>query len=102
MLSIGDDGGAAAPEQLARLWYDMAGTLFPYQVPALTAAFGQERVLHGSDFCWTPAASVGAQIASIDGAVQPAAGLTWRELTGGDARRLFPRLGPAAGGGSAR
>jgi predicted TIM-barrel fold metal-dependent hydrolase len=43
------------PEQVGRLWFDVAGTPFPHQVPALTAAFGTERVLYGSDYCFTPA-----------------------------------------------
>jgi predicted TIM-barrel fold metal-dependent hydrolase len=87
------DGGASVQKQLERLWYDMAGTPFPHQVPALTAAFGRERVLYGSEFCWTPAAGVDGQLASIDGATQPSADLTWRALSSVNARRLFPRLG---------
>lgn len=99
-LGSADGSGATVPEQLSRLWYDVAGTPFPHQVPALTAAFGRERVLYGSDFCWTPAPGVDAQLASIDAADPPAPGLTWRGLTSGNARRLFPRLdadGTAAG-----
>jgi predicted TIM-barrel fold metal-dependent hydrolase len=86
-------GGTTVQKQLERLWYDMAGTPFPYQVPALTAAFGRERVLYGSDFCWTPAAAVDAQLTGIDGAAQPSADLTWRALSTANAQRLFPRLG---------
>jgi 6-methylsalicylate decarboxylase len=93
------DPAATVPGQLRRLWYDMAGTPFPHQIPALTAAFGDERVLYGSDFCWTPAIGVDAQLASIDAAPGPAPDRTWRSLTGENARKLFPRLGPANNAG---
>jgi predicted TIM-barrel fold metal-dependent hydrolase len=78
-------------EQVGRLWFDMAGTPFPYQVPALVSAFGSERLLYGSDYCWTPEAGAGAQVASLDAAAQPD-GDTWRALTTRNAQRLFPRL----------
>jgi predicted TIM-barrel fold metal-dependent hydrolase len=68
-------------DQLARLWFDLAGTPFPHQVPALAGAFGTERVLYGSDYCWTPPPLVDAQLATIDD--------TWRALTTRNARRLF-------------
>ncbi len=79
------------PEQIGRLWFDMAGTPFPYQIPALTTAFGSERLLYGSDYCWTPAAGTSAQVGSVDAAPQPD-GDTWRALTTRNAQRLFPRL----------
>lgn len=91
-FGLGDGQGASVPEQLGRLWYDMAGTPFPHQIPALTAAYGCERVLYGSDSCWTPAAGVDAQLATIDTATQPSADLTWRALSTVNAHRLFPRL----------
>lgn len=98
-----DDPDGAVPHQLRRLWFDIAGTPFPHQVPAAVAAFGTGRLLYGSDYCWTPAHGVDAQLASIDQARQPAND-TWRALTTpqrhpaaaspplGPARR--PRLGP--------
>jgi predicted TIM-barrel fold metal-dependent hydrolase len=79
------------PEQIGRLWFDMAGTPFPYQIPALTAAFGSDRLLYGSDYCWTPALGTTAQVHSVDAAPQPP-GDTWRALTTHNAQRLFPRL----------
>ncbi|MFJ4714260.1 amidohydrolase family protein [Streptomyces sp. NPDC088785] len=88
-------GGASTPpapgtvEQFGRLWYDMAGTPFPRQVPALGAAFGTERLLYGSDYCWTPLEAVLAQIDSVDAAAPPAPGATWRDLTSRNARRLL-------------
>lgn len=92
VFGLGDGTGPTTQEQLGRLWYDMAGTPFPRQIPTLVDAFGRERVLYGSDSCWTPAPGVAAQLASIDGAAPPAPDLTWRELTAANARKLFPRL----------
>jgi hypothetical protein len=85
-------GGVQA--QLRRLWFDMAGTPFPNQVPALVKAFGSDRVLYGSDYCWTPAAGVTAQVASVDAASDGGSGGTdWRALTSANAARLLPRFG---------
>ena len=55
-------------------------------------AFGSERLLYGSDYCWTPAGGTTAQIASVDAADQPA-GDTWRALATRNAGRLFPGPG---------
>ncbi|MBP0457195.1 amidohydrolase family protein [Streptomyces montanisoli] len=85
------DGGRSVREQVSELWFDIAGTPFPRQVPALEEAFGSRRILYGSDCCWTPADAVARQIASIDAAIQPGPA-TWRSLTSANARRLFPRL----------
>lgn len=93
MFSAAMGGGAedapTAVEQFGRLWYDMAGTPFPRQIPALDAAFGTDRLLYGSDYCWTPAAGARAQVTSVDTAVQPSATDTWRDLTTRNAHRLF-------------
>ncbi|WP_326673820.1 amidohydrolase family protein [Streptomyces sp. NBC_01257] len=86
------DGSTDAPsalKELGRVWYDMAGTPFPRQIPALDAAFGTQRLLYGSDYCWTPAEGALAQVASVDAAAQPSATDTWRDLTTRNARRLF-------------
>lgn len=91
LYPTGPDTPSAA-EQLGALWFDMAGTPFPHQVGALDAAFGTDRLLYGSDYCWTPAALASVQIASVDAAPQPADG-TWRALTTRNAVRLLPRLG---------
>lgn len=85
-----DADGPSIPEQIGRLWFDMAGTPFPRQVPTLIAAFGSTRLLYGSDYCWTPAAGVEQQISSIDTAEQPD-GDTWRALTSRNAHRLLTR-----------
>jgi predicted TIM-barrel fold metal-dependent hydrolase len=80
------DGGAATREQLEGLWFDLAGTPFPTQVPALTGVVGTGKLLYGSDFCFTPPEAVARQLASID-----AAGPEWRELTTRNAHRLLER-----------
>ncbi|WP_411074899.1 amidohydrolase family protein [Streptomyces sp. cmx-4-7] len=79
----------SAVEQLGRLWYDMAGTPFPRQIPALDAAFGTERLLYGSDYCWTPVGAALSQIATVDSALQPSATDSWRDLTTRNAHRLL-------------
>ncbi len=84
----------SVPEQMRRLWFDMAGTPFPNQVPALVKAFGSERLLYGSDYCWTPAAGTTAQVRSVDEAEQPD-GDTWRALTTRNAAALLPQRVPA-------
>lgn len=66
---------------------------FPHQIPALAASFGTDRVLYGSDYCWTPGAGVGAQVASLEAAEQPSRD-TWRALTTRNAERLLPQLAP--------
>lgn len=89
VFSGGDPNTPTVPELLARLWFDMAGSPFPNQIPALVKAFGSDRLLYGSDYCWTPAVAAAAQIASVDAAEQPD-GETWRTLTTRNANRLFP------------
>jgi len=85
--------GPTVRQQVARLWFDIAGTPFPSQVPILVDAVGPERLLYGSDFCWTPPAAVARQITSIDTAPPPASrdGADWRALTARNAARLFDR-----------
>ncbi|WUR85920.1 amidohydrolase [Streptomyces phaeochromogenes] len=82
-----------AVQQLQGLYYDMAGTAFPRQVPALLELVGPDRVLFGSDYCWTPPPLADAHIAAIDAAESPVEGTTWRSLTTANAKRLFPGTG---------
>jgi predicted TIM-barrel fold metal-dependent hydrolase len=79
-----------AVQQLRGLYYDMAGTAFPRQVPALLKLVDPDRVLFGSDYCWTPPPLADAHIAAIDTAESPVDGTTWRSLTTANAQRLFP------------
>ncbi|MFF3567868.1 amidohydrolase family protein [Nocardia jiangxiensis] len=86
-----DQPGRATSEVLRGLWFDMVGTPFPHQIPALEASVGLDRLVYGSDYCWTPSAAVLAQIAGIDAADRPGEP-TWRTVTTGHARELFPGL----------
>jgi predicted TIM-barrel fold metal-dependent hydrolase len=76
-------------EQLARLWYDMAGTPFPTQISTLAEVVGTEHLLYGSDYCWTPETGVAAQVTTIDAAPSPDGHPSWRELTTANASRLL-------------
>ncbi|MEZ3181584.1 amidohydrolase [Streptomyces pimonensis] len=86
--------GTEAPgavEQLRRLHYDLAGPALPRQLPALLGLVGSDRLLYGSDHCWTPAAGVEAHVAGLDAAPAPDGAAGWRELTTANARRILPR-----------
>jgi predicted TIM-barrel fold metal-dependent hydrolase len=87
-----EDPAADAVAQLRRLYYDLAGTPFPRQVPTLLSLVGPDRLLYGSDFCWTPAFGVDVQVASINAAPVPVEGATWASLTTANGLRLLPRL----------
>ncbi|GGJ28856.1 amidohydrolase family protein [Streptomyces brasiliensis] len=91
VFGVGSADGPTVQAELRGLWFDMAGSPFPHQVPVLTTTFGYDRLLYGSDYCWTPAAGAVAQIASIDAAEQPEGG-TWHALTTRNAARLLPEL----------
>ncbi|WNE94106.1 amidohydrolase family protein [Streptomyces luomodiensis] len=80
-----------AVEQLGRLYYDLAGPALPRQLPALLGLAGTDRLLYGSDHCWTPAAAVQAHIAGLDSAPAPEGAVSWRALTTANARRVLPR-----------
>jgi predicted TIM-barrel fold metal-dependent hydrolase len=89
---LGDAPETPVADQLARLWYDLAGTPFPHAAPALTRAFGTDRLLYGSDYCWTPAPAVTSHVHALDTATQPH-DTTWRALTTTNAKRLLGNLG---------
>ncbi|MFF1720443.1 amidohydrolase family protein [Streptomyces sviceus] len=93
-LPAGTSPAQDAVRQLQGLYYDMAGTAFPRQVPALLQLVDPDRVLFGSDYCWTPTPLADAHIAAIDTAAPPAEGATWRCLTTANALRLFPQVPP--------
>ncbi|OMI36783.1 amidohydrolase family protein [Streptomyces sparsogenes] len=87
-----DLDGPTLQEQLSRVWFDMAGTPFPRQIPTLTDLVGTDRILYGSDYCWTPPHIVATQVDDVDQAPAPAGASSWRELTTRNATRLLPRL----------
>ncbi|ROQ16629.1 MULTISPECIES: amidohydrolase family protein [unclassified Curtobacterium] len=76
-------------DAMRRLWFDTAGTPFPLDVPVLAEVAGTDRLLYGSDSCWTPTQGVDAQIAALDDAEPPHDATSWRELTTRNARRLL-------------
>ncbi|BDZ48534.1 amidohydrolase [Frondihabitans sucicola] len=88
---LSGDAGDAMPwaGAMRRLWFDTAGTPFPTDIPVLEGIAGAERIVYGSDSCWTPATGVDAQIASIDAAPAPAGASSWRELTSRNAEALL-------------
>jgi 6-methylsalicylate decarboxylase len=90
-LPVEETPSLDAVQQLRGLYYDMAGTAFPRQVPALLGLVDPDRMLFGSDYCWTPPPLADAHIAAIDAAESPVDGTTWRSLTTANAQRLFPR-----------
>ncbi|MGI8330468.1 amidohydrolase family protein [Actinomadura scrupuli] len=46
-------------ESLANLWYDLAGSVYPHQVPALLGIARRDHVLYGSDWPFTAAETAG-------------------------------------------
>jgi hypothetical protein len=53
-------------QQLQRFWYDLAGTPFLAPSAALVDVVGSDRMLYGSDFCWTPAMGAAHQVAVLE------------------------------------
>ncbi len=86
-------GAAAEPwaDVMRKLWFDTAGTPFPTCIPTLATLVGTDRVVYGSDTCWTPDAAVDATLDGIDAADPPAGASSWRQLTTDNAERLFDR-----------
>lgn len=88
-LSVGKE--VAWYDAMQRLWFDTAGTPFPTDIPVLAGIAGTDKILYGSDSCWTPTARVEAQLAAIDAADAPPGASSWRELTTRNAGRLLDR-----------
>jgi 6-methylsalicylate decarboxylase len=88
-LLPGADGQPPCPlttqAQLQRFWYDLAGFPLPNQARVLASTVGNERILYGSDFCWTPAAAVAQQITLLDD--DPAT--DWRTVTSANAQQFL-------------
>jgi predicted TIM-barrel fold metal-dependent hydrolase len=75
-------------EQLARIWFDTAGTPMPDQLPSLVSVVGEGRILYGSDYCFTPPPAVVGQLASLD-ASSPASATSWAALMTQNATRCL-------------
>lgn len=86
------DGGAPGPlstdTHLRRMWFDTAGKPLPTQAAVLRAVVGTERILYGSDSCWTPAFAVGQQITALDADPE----IDWRAVTTANAQRFLGHL----------
>jgi 6-methylsalicylate decarboxylase len=82
---------AAVFETLGRLYYDVAGTALPRQLPALRSFADPRHVFYGSDWPWTPESAVAQSLRKLEDEPEvsgwPKAQL-WRE----NAARLFPGL----------
>jgi predicted TIM-barrel fold metal-dependent hydrolase len=89
LLGHGAAHGPSVRELLSTLWYDMAGTPFPVQIPALAQIVGVDHLLYGSDSTFTPESVIERQIRSIDEAETHPDQPGWRELTTTNAERLF-------------
>jgi predicted TIM-barrel fold metal-dependent hydrolase len=86
--------GPGIADQLRDLWFDVAGTPFPTQVPALLQHVALGRLVYGSDSCFTPAPALALHLGSID-AQPPVAGLGWRDLLTANGNRLLHAEDPA-------
>ena len=97
----GPDGQPPGPlttqTQLQRFWYDLAGFPLPNQARLLADSVGAERILYGSDFCWTPAAAVAQQVSLLDD--DPA--IDWRAVTSANVREFFAAIESAENPGDA-
>ncbi|MEU5096211.1 amidohydrolase family protein [Streptomyces sp. NPDC020996] len=91
MFMPAGDRAPDAVAELGRLYYDLAGPALPRQLPALLNLVAPDRLLYGSDHCWTPAAGVEAHVAALDAAPAPDGAASWRHLTTANARRVLPR-----------
>ena len=76
-------------QQLQRFWYDLAGTPFPAQATALVDAVGEDQLLFGSDYCWTPPVAVAQHVTVVEQGPRD-----WRSLTAANARRLLADSAP--------
>ncbi len=97
-LGVGAGTAGRPSEQLAALWFDLAGTPMPVHGPLLADRVGPGRLLYGSDHCFTPAAAVTAQVAALDDLWPAETYGPWRDLAAANAARLFgdPRSDPAS------
>lgn len=75
-----DAAATGVVDQLRSLWFDLAGTPLPRQLPALTSVVGEDRIVYGSDHCWTPPLGVAFQVAAIDHAPDDWRGITTRNV----------------------
>ncbi|MGV8875588.1 MAG: amidohydrolase family protein [Rhodococcus sp. (in: high G+C Gram-positive bacteria)] len=82
-------GTPTTPDVLRRLWFDLAGTPVPRQLPALLSTVGPDRLVYGSDYCFTPMAAVQEQLRSLDSGAANGGLENWRAATNDNARKLL-------------
>ena len=84
-------GTPTTPDVLRRLWFDLAGTPVPRQLPALLSTVGPDRLVYGSDYCFTPIAAVQEQMRALDSGAARGGLENWRAATSSNARQLLDR-----------
>ncbi|TVY14349.1 Decarboxylase yanB [Lachnellula arida] len=73
-----------------RFYFDLAGLPWPDMIHALLRIVGPERLVYGSDYCWTPPALVKTLIQKMDeGAEDIWTEDTIKEVYAGNAKKLF-------------
>lgn len=82
-------GTPSTPNVLQRLWFDLAGTPVPRQLPALLSTVGPDRLVYGSDYCFTPIAAVQEQLRLLDAGAADGGLENWRAVTSDNARSLL-------------
>jgi 6-methylsalicylate decarboxylase len=75
--------------QVRALWFDAAGSPFPTQLEALLRYTSVERVVYGSDYCFTPSLGVLAQLSAIGSAGSSPLGKPWRDTLTDNGRTLL-------------
>lgn len=82
------DAPSRISRALDRLWFDLAGTPIPVQADILSTRWGTERIVYGSDCCFTPAPLIESQVAALD-RVGIADVDDWRQAVAANARALL-------------
>ena len=78
-------GPLTTDAQLRRMWFDTAGHPLPTHAGVLRGPVGVERILYGSDYCWTPAFGVARQIAALDADPE----IDWRAVTAANTEQFL-------------
>jgi predicted TIM-barrel fold metal-dependent hydrolase len=75
-------------ETLQHVWFDLAGTPLPSQLPALLHSVNASRFVYGSDYCFTPPVGVGLLLGALDahGGID---GRLWRDVLADNATHLL-------------
>ncbi len=87
----GMNGGEMRRLLRERFHFDLAGLPWPDMIHGLLRIVGPERLVYGSDYCWTPVALAKELVRRMDEGVEE---MMWkedvvREVYAGNAKRLF-------------